>query len=42
MPTNGRGGITIERRADSFCERGDIDVLGEERAVAISEMMHRF
>ena len=40
MPLERRGRIAIERRADGLRQRDQIDVLGVQHAVAISEMMH--
>ena len=40
MPLERRGRIAIERRADGVRQRGQIDVLGVQDAVAISEVMH--
>ncbi len=35
-----RGRIAVERRADIARERGQIDILGMQNAIAIPEMVH--
>ena len=40
VPLQRRGRIAIERRADAFRQRDEIDLFGVQHAVAISEVVH--
>ena len=40
VPLQGRARIAIERRADGFRQRDEIDPFGVQHAVAIGEMVH--